>query len=184
MIYTELVNKAMKIAYKAHEGQFDKGGIPYIFHPAHIAEQMDTENRVCIALLHDVVEDSGVTLGDLKKEFPRAITDAVEVLTREPGMDYLDYISGVCTNIDASLVKMADLIHNMTDERMPSDYHMDDTYIRYNKYIKALRLITYSVKEKTIEGSKERILLNKIYDSYCGRTHLASLELSRTNKGG
>ena len=57
MIYTELTNKAMRIAYKAHQGQVDKCGQPYIFHPYHLAEQMDDEITVCAALLHDVIED-------------------------------------------------------------------------------------------------------------------------------
>ena len=53
MIYTHLTNEAMKLAYKAHHGQVDKGGIPYIFHPYHLAEQMPDEYTTCVALLHD-----------------------------------------------------------------------------------------------------------------------------------
>ena len=74
LIYTELTNKAMKLAYAAHKQQFDNGGIPYIFHPFHLAEQMDTERRICIALLHDVVEDTDVTLEQLQEQFPQEIT--------------------------------------------------------------------------------------------------------------
>ena len=62
MIYTALTNKAMKLAYTAHHGQTDTGGLPYIFHPFHLAEQMTDEITVCVALLHDVVEDTPVTL--------------------------------------------------------------------------------------------------------------------------
>ena len=58
MIYTELTCKAMKLAYNAHHGQTDYNGIPYIFHPIHLAEQMDDEFSCCVALLHDVVEDT------------------------------------------------------------------------------------------------------------------------------
>ena len=61
MIYTPLTIKAMKLAYKAHEGQYDQSGVPYIFHPVHVAEQMDDEITTCIALLHDVLEDTSVT---------------------------------------------------------------------------------------------------------------------------
>ena len=64
MIYTKLTKKAMDIAYKAHHGQKDKGGFPYINHPLHLAEQMDDEYSTCVALLHDVVEDSDITLND------------------------------------------------------------------------------------------------------------------------
>ena len=65
MIYTELTIRAMNLAYNAHHGQFDKGGVPYIFHPIHLAEQMDNEISTCVALLHDTVEDTAVTLEQL-----------------------------------------------------------------------------------------------------------------------
>ena len=65
MIYTPLTMKAMKIAYDAHHGQVDKSGVPYIFHPCHLAEQMTDEVSTCVALLHDVAEDTDVTLEQL-----------------------------------------------------------------------------------------------------------------------
>ena len=65
MIYTENTKKAINIAYKAHMGQEDKLGIPYIFHPYHLAEQMDSEDACIVALLHDVVEDTNITFNDL-----------------------------------------------------------------------------------------------------------------------
>ena len=71
MIYTELTIKAMNLAYSAHHGQFDKGGVPYIFHPIHLAESMDDEISTCVALLHDTVEDTDVTLEQLAQAFPR-----------------------------------------------------------------------------------------------------------------
>ena len=61
MIYTALTKKAMKVAYEAHHGQTDRSGTPYIFHPFHVAEQMDDELSVCTALLHDVIEDTEIT---------------------------------------------------------------------------------------------------------------------------
>lgn len=66
MVYTSMVNHAMIIAYEAHRDQKDKGGIPYIFHPAHLAEQFHRASEVTVALLHDVVEDAEWTLGGLK----------------------------------------------------------------------------------------------------------------------
>ncbi len=59
----------MKLAYKAHEGQFDQSGVPYIFHPIHLAEQMEDETTTCIALLHDILEDTPLTVQDLEKDF-------------------------------------------------------------------------------------------------------------------
>ena len=66
MIYTSLTNKAMQLAYKAHHGQVDKSGLPYILHPYHLAEQMKDEITICTALLHDVAEDTSVTIEDLE----------------------------------------------------------------------------------------------------------------------
>ena len=71
MIYTSMTIKAMKLAYKAHEGQVDRSGVPYIFHPIHLAEQMDEEISCTVALLHDVVEDTEVTLAELERRFLR-----------------------------------------------------------------------------------------------------------------
>ena len=83
MIYTELIREAMNIAYKAHHGQKDKGGFPYINHPLHIAEQMDDEYSTCVALLHDVVEDTNITLEDLRKEgFSEEILFAIDCITK------------------------------------------------------------------------------------------------------
>ena len=80
MVYTPLTNRAMVIAYNAHHGQIDYNGIPYIFHPLHLAEQMNDEISCCVALLHDTVEDTPVTLEELQKEFPAAVTDAIALL--------------------------------------------------------------------------------------------------------
>ncbi len=71
MIYTALTKKAMEICYRAHAGQLDKGGMPYVFHPIHVAEQMEDEYSTCAALLHDTVEDGGIELSELyEADFP------------------------------------------------------------------------------------------------------------------
>ena len=79
MIYTELTIRAMNLAYTAHHGQFDKGGVPYIFHPIHLAEQMDDEISTCVALLHDTVEDTAVTLEQLAAEFEEDLEERFDV---------------------------------------------------------------------------------------------------------
>mgnify|MGYP004607829671 CR=1 FL=1 len=117
MIYTALTNKAMRIAYAAHEGQVDQSGQPYIFHPFHVAEQMNDEASVCAALLHDVVEDTPVTLAQLETEFPREVTEAVRLLTHEKGVSYRDYIRAIRKNPIAKAVKLADLAHNSDESR-------------------------------------------------------------------
>lgn len=117
MIYTELTNTAMRIAYAAHEGQLDKCGQPYIFHPCHVAEQMDDEVSTCVALLHDVVEDSDVTLDDLARDFPPEVVEGVRLMTHLPEMDYFDYVRAIKGNPLATKVKLADLAHNSDETR-------------------------------------------------------------------
>ena len=117
MIYTPLVYKAMHIAYNAHHGQLDKSGAPYIFHPIHMAEQMDDEFSCCAALLHDVVEDTDVTLEDLQKEFPEEVTEAVRLLTHLDGVPDEEYILAIRENPIALKVKLADNAHNGNQQR-------------------------------------------------------------------
>lgn len=118
MIYTPMTIKALILAYNAHQGQHDLSGIPYIFHPYHLAEQMSDEVTTCVALLHDVVEDTEVTLSQLEQEFPREVTEAVRLLTHEEGIPYLDYVHALKANSVARAVKLADLAHNSDETRL------------------------------------------------------------------
>ena len=119
MIYTELTRKAMNIAYKAHHGQLDHCGVPYIFHPLHLAEQMTTEYACCAALLHDTVEDTDLTLEDLRAAgMPPAVVFAVQLLTHDPAVDYFDYVRNIKPNAIAKAVKLADLAHNSDLSRL------------------------------------------------------------------
>ena len=117
MVYTELTNKALRFAYNAHHGQLDYNGIPYIFHPIHLAEQMDDEISCCVALLHDVVEDTTVTMEELAAEFPPEVVDAVKLLTHDSDTDYFEYVRAVRQNPIAKKVKLADLAHNSDQTR-------------------------------------------------------------------
>lgn len=112
MIYTVLTNKALRIAYEAHHGQVDKAGLPYIFHPFHLAEQMTDEISTCVALLHDVAEDTDVSLDDLAREFPPEVMKPLRKLPHQPGVPYADYIVGLRDDPVAKKVKMADIRHN------------------------------------------------------------------------
>lgn len=117
MIYTALTNRAMVIAYDAHHGQVDKQGIPYIFHPFHVAEQMTDELSTCVALLHDVVEDSDVTLDGLAQEFPVEVIEALALLTHDESVPYLEYVQALASNELARAVKRVDLEHNLEESR-------------------------------------------------------------------
>lgn len=139
MINTKLTRLASKIAYKAHEGQVDKAGVPYIFHPIHIAEQMDTENSCIVALLHDVVEDSDITIDYLSKYFSEEVMAALKILTKNENDDYVEYIKRVKTNKLATKVKLKDLKHNSDLTRL--DIVTDEDRERSTKYINAIRYL-------------------------------------------
>lgn len=141
MIYTPLTNEAMKIAYSAHHGQVDKAGIPYIFHPLHLAEQMTDEYTTCAALLHDVAEDTAVTLEQLAQIFPKEIMDALCLLTHKDGTDYYAYVEQIKANPIARTVKLADLTHNSDRTRMAGI--ADEAALRRweEKYRKAFEIL-------------------------------------------
>lgn len=127
----------MRTAYSAHHGQVDRSGIPYIFHPIHIAEQMDTEDLICVALLHDVLEDSHLTRKDLRiRGFKEEVIEAVELLTKSDKDTYDEYIHKLKSNELAKKVKVEDLKHNMDTERLKKI--TDKDLARVKKYEEAL----------------------------------------------
>ena len=119
MIYTNMTKKALKICFKAHINQVDKTGVPYVFHLFHLAEQMDDEESVCLALLHDVVEDTSMTFEDLINEgFSEKIISALRLLTHLNSTPYMEYIQKIKENPLAKKVKLADLRHNSDLSRL------------------------------------------------------------------
>lgn len=117
MIYTPMTNQAMMLAYQAHHGQTDYNGIPYIFHPIHLAESMDDEISCTVALLHDVVEDTNVTMEELSKLFPPEVIEPLKLLTHNNDTPYFDYVRAIKGNSIAKKVKLADLNHNSDQSR-------------------------------------------------------------------
>lgn len=140
MIYTEMTKKAMKLCFAAHKEQTDKSGVPYVFHPIHLAEQMDTEETVIVALLHDVVEDTAYTVQDIADMgFSRKITDALVLLTHDASIPYMEYVSQVRENALAKAVKLVDLKHNSDLSRL--DEISEESLARMKKYEKAIALL-------------------------------------------
>ena len=143
MIYTPLTNEAMRIAYRAHHGQKDYNGVPYIFHPIHLAEAMDDEISCCVALLHDVVEDTDVTLAQLEEIFPKEVTEAVSLLTHREGVDYFEYVRCIKDNPIARKVKLADLAHNSDQSRCVGSGLTEQRKAAWkDKYEKATKILT------------------------------------------
>ncbi len=141
MIYTPLTKMALKISFDAHKNQVDKSGMPYVYHPFHLAEQMDDEYTTCVALLHDVVEDTDITLDDLKKEgFPKEVTDAIVLMTHDDDVPYLEYVAKIKRNPLATSVKLADLKHNSDLTRL--DEVDSKALERVEKYRKAIQILS------------------------------------------
>ena len=140
MIYTDKTKKAMKFCFKAHKDQVDKSGMPYVFHPFHVAEQMTDEVTTIVALLHDVVEDTDYTLEDIAAEgFGKEILEAVALMTHEDGVPYLDYVAKLKDNPIARTVKLADLAHNSDLSRIGEID--EETKQRLEKYKKAKAIL-------------------------------------------
>ncbi len=140
MLYTELTIKAMRMAYEAHKEQYDKGGVPYIFHPYHVAEQLDEEYDICVALLHDIVEDTDVTIEDLTNAgFPEEIVEAVRLMTKTKGEDYFEYVRRIKGNPIARKVKLQDLAHNSDPTRLVNG--REKNMEQLEKYSKARKIL-------------------------------------------
>ena len=152
MLYTELTKKAIRICFNAHCTENDKGETPYVFHPFHLAEQMETEEETCAALLHDVVEDTNMGFADLEAEgFPKSVVDALRLLTHDEKTDYMDYVKALSGNRIAARVKLADLRHNSTAGRLP--FIGDNERKRMGKYLEAQAILTggeYNLEEMTL----------------------------------
>ncbi|MDY3992523.1 MAG: GTP pyrophosphokinase [Evtepia sp.] len=140
MLYTHLTKRALKLCFAAHKDQTDKSGLPYVFHPFHLAEQMPDELTTVVALLHDVVEDTPYTLEDLAKlGFPQKVLSTLARLTHDPSVPYLDYVAALKEDPIARQVKLADLRHNSDLTRLD---HVDDkARQRAEKYAAAIRLL-------------------------------------------
>ena len=140
MIYTEATKKAMRLCYEAHRDQTDKSGVPYVFHPIHLAEQMRDEDTTVTALLHDVIEDTVYTFDDLvKMGFSENVITALKLLTHDKSVPYMEYVAKIKENPVAKAVKLADLAHNSDLSRLNS---VDDkARSRIQKYEAAKKLL-------------------------------------------
>lgn len=137
-----LLERAIAIALEAHQGQTDRYGRPYILHPLHVMLQMDGEAEMMAAVLHDVLEDSALTLEVLRDEgFPPAVLEVVRLLTHDAEKtSYQEYVRRLRPNPIAVKVKLADLRHNMDIRRMDRVEERDAE--RLEKYRRAWEILT------------------------------------------
>lgn len=141
MIYTEKTKRALKLCFEAHKEQLDKSGLPYVFHPFHLAEQMSDESTTIVALLHDVVEDTDYTFADLEAMgFGEEVIEALKLMTHDDDTLYMDYVANLKHNPIARTVKLADLAHNSDPTRLEV---MDEwAKKRAEKYKAAIELLS------------------------------------------
>jgi (p)ppGpp synthase/HD superfamily hydrolase len=133
------LNKAFSIAEKAHKGKTDKGGQPYILHCIRVMDEVESLTEKIVAILHDVVEDTQVSIDDLAKSgFPEKVLEALKLLTKDGSKEYDVYIDDIRLNPIARKVKLADLRDNMDVKRLKHPLEKSDLE-RLEKYIKAYK---------------------------------------------
>jgi len=138
-----IIEKSLEIALKAYSGQTDKAGKTYILHPLRLMAQMETEEEMSVALLHDVIEDSEYTAEDLLNNgIPTVVVSAVQSLTKNPDENYESFIERVLENKLATKIKQADIEDNMNILRLKSVKEKD--LERVAKYHKAWHKINES----------------------------------------
>ncbi len=141
LLESKEVWKAHQLAAAAHKGQTDKGGSPYINHPIAVAEALETEEEQVVALLHDVVEDTPITLEELLKQgFSQRVVQAVDCLTHREGEPREAYLARIKSDSLATAVKLSDLRHNSDLGRIPipteKDFARVEKYKREMEYLK------------------------------------------------
>ena len=136
-IITSHFYKALSFAVKAHDGQYDKAGEPYILHPIAVSAQLKSEDEKILALLHDVVEDTSYTLEDVAALGFQDLTDALDCLSRRTDETYKEFITRILKNRLAVKVKVADIKHNLSRiDSLPE--HERGLADRYRKWLPVL----------------------------------------------
>lgn len=134
------LERAIAIAANAHEGQVDKAGAPYVLHPLRMMLRLTTTDERITAVLHDVVEDCGVTLETLRAEgFSERVIEAIDSVTRRPDESYDDFVLRAATNPIGRRVKLVDLQDNSDLSRIANPTIHD--YERVEKYSRAIRTL-------------------------------------------
>jgi (p)ppGpp synthase/HD superfamily hydrolase len=144
------IEKALQIAAKAHEGQTEKDGQPYILHPLRVMNSVEGEEAKIAAVLHDVIEDTAVTEGDLRREgFGEAVIATVLCLTHRTGEPYADYVVRCRGNEVARRVKLADLEDNARPSRaLLRPDRLEPDLARLRRYFLAYKFLTGLLSEE------------------------------------
>ena len=139
------LEKAYNLAFTYHKGQVDKANKPYINHVVYVANHVNSHNEKIVAILHDIVEDTSLTLNDLKElGFSNIVIEAIDAITKRKGEDYQDYLKRVMNNKIAIKVKIEDLKHNSDITRF--DNPTIENINKCNEYKKKLEFVKNSIK--------------------------------------
>lgn len=148
----QMLSAAIKFAVEKHDGQFDQGGNPYILHCLKVMHYLktDDEELMCIAVLHDVIEDCFLIYDDgidalFNIGMSERVVNGVELLTKDSGIPYQEYLENIANNKDAIRVKMADLRHNMDIRRLKGVTEKDT--LRLAKYSKAYEFLKCAMEK-------------------------------------
>ena len=137
---SQYLNKAITVACKAHQGQFSINGEPYILHPLRLLVKAKSNEERIIAVLHDVIEKSNISLADLKnKGFDQNIISSIDSLSRRKSESYFDYIGRIMQNRISVKIKLLDLADNIKIHSENNDNGIYDAKI--NQYKNALKQI-------------------------------------------
>jgi len=151
----EMLSKMLLLATTRHDGQFDKGGKPYILHPLKVMYYLktDDEELMCIALGHDLIEDTPTTYSELKEAgFSDRVIEGIRCLTKVKGETYTEYKDRVKSNPDAILVKLCDLRHNTDIRRLKGVTEKDiERMARYQHFFLELQAV---IKNKDQEKNQ------------------------------
>jgi (p)ppGpp synthase/HD superfamily hydrolase len=145
------IEKALQIAAKAHEGQKDKEGLPYILHPLRVMMSVEGEEAQIVALLHDVIEDTNVTAGDLRQAgFTEKLIAAVLCVThRKDEEPYAEYVVRCKSDEVARRVKLADLKENTRlDRTILRPDRLERDLARIRRYLLSYKFLTDQITEE------------------------------------
>ena len=141
-----MLEKAIEIAVEAHRGQIDKAGKEYILHPMRVMLRGRNNTEMIVGILHDVVEDTPVTIDMLRLEgFSEEVLAALDCITKHKGEAYGAFINRVLTNPLATQIKLYDMEDNLNRDRIPYPTPKDEA--RFRKYEKYHKVILHQLNE-------------------------------------
>ena len=174
MLYTPAINKALKICGKVHLDQTDKNEVPYLAHPLHLAEQMDTEEEICTALLHDVLEDGLLSSDNLLEQgIPETVVEAVLLLTKKEDMPYFDYIQSIADGTSENQATQDSQSATFTEEVFSMARKVKLADLRHNSELGRLSVVSSRDIKRLEKYRKARTILGDLTFKY--RTPFGSI---------